>query len=140
MHAQPVHYSDRACILFQPDWNFSLFIPPKNLKNQNFEKMKMCTKNHNNMMYGSWDMEWDRQNFFSFWANFWLFTPLATQKIKIWKNEQTIMSSFYTCVTKIIIICMLPEIWSVTDIIFCHFGPLFTLLTLFCPFKIWEKC
>ena len=24
--------------------------------------------------------------------------------------------------------CMVPEIWSKTDIIFCHFGPFFTLL------------
>ena len=118
---------------------FPFLSPLKTWKIKILKKWK-CVPKTTIMMYGSWDMEWDRQNFFSFWANFWLFTPLATQKIKIWKNEQTIMSSFYTCVTKIIIICMLPEIWSVTDIIFCHFGPLFTLLTLFCPFKIWEKC
>ena len=32
------------------------------------------------------------------------------------------MSSFYTCLTKItIILCMLPDTWSATDIIF---GPL----------------
>ena len=48
--------------------------PPKNLKNQNFEKMSksgdiilhMCTTNDDHMMYGSWDMEHDRQNFLSF--------------------------------------------------------------------------
>ena len=53
--------------------HFLPFYPPKNLKNQNFEKCKnllkislfyTCTKNHNHMMYGSWDMECDRQNFF----------------------------------------------------------------------------
>ena len=65
---------------------FSLFIPPKNLKNQNFEKMKMCTKNHNHMRYDSWDMEWDRHNFFSFWANFCPFNTLLTLKIKIWEK------------------------------------------------------
>ena len=41
------------------------------------------------------------------------------------------MSSFYTCVSKITIIqCMLPEIWSVTDIIFIilgHFLPFYPL-------------
>ena len=48
--------------------------PPNKLKNQNFEKMKkisgdfiilhMCTKNHDHMMYASWDMECNRHNFF----------------------------------------------------------------------------
>ena len=41
--------------------------PPKNTKNQNFEKIKKpagdiilhtCTKTHNHMSYGSSDMEW----------------------------------------------------------------------------------
>ena len=41
----------------------------------------------NHVMYGSWDMERDRQNFFSFWPNFCTFTPL-TRKIKIWKTEK----------------------------------------------------
>ena len=50
--------------------------PTHNPKNQNFEKMKkitgdiiilhMCTINENHMMYGSWDMECDRQNVLSF--------------------------------------------------------------------------
>ena len=58
--------------------HFLPFYPPKNPKNQNFEKGKnlleissfyilhMCTKNYNHMMYASWDTEWDRQNFSSF--------------------------------------------------------------------------
>ena len=34
--------------------------------------------------------------------------------------------SFYTSVPQMTIIwCMLPEIWSMTVIIFCHFGPFF---------------
>ena len=47
--------------------HFLHFYPPKNPKNQNFDKMKettgdiivlhMCTINDNPMMYGSWDME-----------------------------------------------------------------------------------
>ena len=37
----------------------------------------MFTKNHNHMMYGSWDTEWDRQNFLSFWAIFCPFTTPA---------------------------------------------------------------
>ena len=46
--------------------------------------LHMCTKNHNHMMYASWDMEYDRHNFLSFWALFCPFTPLLTPKIKIW--------------------------------------------------------
>ena len=59
---------------------YCLFYPPKNLKNQNFEKMKktpgdiiilqMSTINDNHMMYGSWDMKRDEQNFLSIWTIF----------------------------------------------------------------------
>ena len=41
------------------------------------------------MMYGSWDTEWDRQNFLSFWAIFCPFTtPLMIPKIKILKKYE----------------------------------------------------
>ena len=63
-----------------------------------------CAKNHNHMMYGCWDTEWERQKFLSFWVIFCPFTLLTTWKIKIlikWKKYLR-MSSFYTCV---------PEIW-----------------------------
>ena len=53
-------------------------------KYQNFGKIKKapgdiiilhgCTRNDNHMMYGSWDMEHDRQNFLSFWTIFCPFT------------------------------------------------------------------
>ena len=64
---------------------FCHFNPPKNLKNQNFEKMKktpsriiilhMYTIKDNHMMYGSWDTECDRENFLSCWTIFCHFTP-----------------------------------------------------------------
>ena len=41
--------------------------------------LHMCTINENHMMYGSLDMDRDRQNSFSFWTIFCLFTPLTTQ-------------------------------------------------------------
>ena len=72
------------------------FYPPKNPENQNFENMKimpgdinilyMYTINDNHVMYGSWDMEHNGQNFLSFWTAFCPFTPLKTQKIKIFKK------------------------------------------------------
>ena len=60
------------------------------------------------------------------------YTPLTARKIKIlkiWKNRLEI-SSFYTGVTNIMIICYtVPEIWRVTDIIVIfHFGLIFALL------------
>ena len=67
--------------------HFLAFYPTNNPQNQHFQKMKkppgyiiilhLCTTNDDHMMYGSRDMEHDRQNFFSFWT---------TQKMKIWKK------------------------------------------------------
>ena len=121
--------------------HFLPFYPPNNPKNQNFEKMKtmpgviiilhMPNINDHHMMCGSWDIEHDRQNFLSFWTIFCPFTPLTTQKIKIlkkWKKHLEI-SSFYTSVPKIMIICYtVPEIWHVTDVIIFHFRSFFVLL------------
>ena len=52
------------------------------------------------------------------------------QDSKKWKDLLEI-SSFYTCVWNITIIwCMLPDIWSATDRIFCHYGPFFSFTPL----------
>ena len=98
-------------------------------KNKNSEKMKKisrhiiflqkCTKNHDHMLYCSWDMARDGCNcYFLFWAIFCPFTPLTAQKIKIskkWKEHLEI-SSFYTCVPKIMIgWCTVPEKWCAAD-------------------------
>ena len=88
----------------------------------------MCTKNHNNLMYSSWDTEWDGQNFLSFSAIFWPFyPPKQPGKSKFWKNEKsTWRCHHFTCVPKMTILwCMILEIWSATDSIFCHLGPFF---------------
>ena len=89
--------------------------------------LHLGTTNDNHMMYGYWDTERDRQNFFSFWINL----PPNYQEIKIlkkWKKHLEIWS-FYMRVTKIMIICYaVPEIWHVTDIIIFHFGLFLTLL------------
>ena len=80
-------------------------------------------------------MEWGRLNFYHFGPFSPFYPPsLTTQKIKIlkkWKKGSRDAIIQYTwCVPKIMIIWgMLPEIWSVTDIIFCHFGPFFALLS-----------
>ena len=82
--------------------------------------LHMCTINENHMMYGSWDKEHDRQNFFSIWTILCPFTPLTTQKIKIKKMKKQKQKktkktktnkkhleilSFYTSMPNIMIIC-----------------------------------
>ena len=62
---------------------FLPFYHPNNPKNQNFEKiektpgdiiiLQMCTRNDNNTMYGSWDMECDGKFFFVILDRFWPF-------------------------------------------------------------------
>ena len=131
-----MHAPDR---IFSHFGLFFVLLPPNNAENQNFEKMKKtpgdiiishkCTTNENHIIYDSWYMKCDRQNFLSFWATFYPFNPLATQKIKILKkwNKHLEVSSFYTSVPKIMIICYtVPEIW--------HDRQLFFILGYFLPF------
>ena len=67
--------------------NFLPLYLPKNLKNQNFEKIKnrpgdimilhKCTKNHNHMLHCSWDMTCDQCLIVTF--HFGIFFTLLTQ-------------------------------------------------------------
>ena len=64
---------------------FYPFIPPKDPKNQNFQKLgkksgdiiilHRWTINGNRMIYSSWDMEHNGLIFLSFWPIFCTFTP-----------------------------------------------------------------
>ena len=61
--------------------------------------LHMFTKNDIHMMYGSWDMVRDRQNFWQFWVILCPFTSLTTQKIKIskkWKKCSEISDVIFT--------------------------------------------
>ena len=86
----------------------------------------MCTKNHDHMLYCSWDMAHDTCNFdFSFWAIFCPFTHAPhlpppppnipkNQNFRKWKKDLEI-SSFYTSEPNIMIRwCMVPEIRCTT--------------------------
>ena len=82
--------------------------------------LQKCTKNYDHMVYCSWDVVHDRGNwYFSFWAIFCPFTPLKAQKIEIskqWKKNHLEISSFKTCVPKIMIRwCRVPKKWCATD-------------------------
>ena len=89
--------------------------------------LHICTTNDNHVMYGSWDMEGERLNFLSFWTVFCAFMPLSTQKIKIFKKRKRYIKILQTYMT--VIQFMVPQIWSTMDIIFCHLGQFFPLLT-----------
>ena len=43
--------------------------------------LHICTINDNHVMYGSWDMERDGQNFLSFWTVSFSFTPPTNPKM-----------------------------------------------------------
>ena len=126
-------YSDMECLHRH---NFCHFRPlfailphywPRKLKfGKNVKKtpgdiilLHMCTINQDHMMYGSYDMKFNRQNFFVFLGNFLSFYSLTSWKMKIPKRKKTLgISSFYTSVQKIMIIhYTVPEIWRMTDVI-----------------------
>ena len=78
-----------------------------------------CTKNHDHMLYCSWDTVHDRCScYFSFWAIFSPFTSLTCPKNgnfkKMRKTPGDIIISSW--VPKIMIRwCPVPEIWCATD-------------------------
>ena len=106
---------------------------PNNPKNQNFEKMKKKNiwRYGNYMIYDSWDMEHDRQNFLSVWTIFCHFTPLKPWKIKIlkkWKKTPGNIIILHKCTKNHDICYTVLEIQCVTDVIIFYFGLFFALL------------
>ena len=106
---------------------FLHFYPLNSPKNENFKTIKKkkktlgdiiilhkCTKNHDHMLYCSWDMVRDRCNFFilSYFFPFYLLNSLKNQKLKRKMEKRLVISPFYTCVRKMMIRwCMVPETW-----------------------------
>ena len=85
-----------------------------------------------------WDTEWDT---WFFWHFGWFFAPLPSppnnpenQNLEKMREASRDLIILHKCIKNITIIwCMLPEIWSVTDIIFCHFGSFFVLFHYWPP-------
>ena len=117
--------------------------PPPPLTTQRIKTLKkwkkvprdilhMCTINDNHMIYGSWDINCNRQIFLSSWAIFCLFTHLTARKMEISKKwiKSLEISSFYTRVPKFTTIgYAVLEIWYVTYVIVVfHLGRFFALL------------
>ena len=57
--------------------------------------LHLSTTNDNHIMYGSWDMEFNRQNLFSYWTTFCPFT----EKSKFWKKKPGDIISLHLCPT-----------------------------------------
>ena len=111
------------------------FLLPNNLKNHNFEKMKKsprdtiilhrCNINDNHIIYDSWNTAHHWQDFLSFWTISCPFTPPNNPKNQNFekKNKKTLDVCHKSTTW-----CIVPEIWSMTNRIFCHFGLFFALL------------
>ena len=120
---------------------FLPFYPPDNPKNQNFEKMKkspgdiiiiMCTINDDPIMYGSWDMEHNRQNFLSFWTIFLHFYPANNPKNQTFEKMKKPPRDIITLDVCIINNNhMMYGSWDIE-----HNGQKFlSFWTIFCPFS-----
>ena len=102
------------------------------------------------MIYGSWDMERNRQNFFVILDHFLpSYLPEQSVKSKFWKNEKKACRYNFTHVYHKLSItfiwCMVPEIWSATDRTFCNVGSFFVLWPNQQPKNLklkkkWKKC
>ena len=128
-----------------------------NCKKSKFEKLKriprdiiilhMCTINDSHMIYGSWDVECDRQNILSFWTIFCTFTPLTTQKIRILKKMKKPPKDIITLHMRTINDNhMMYGSWDMdrNGQTFCHFWTVFCPFTLLTTWKIkllknWKK-
>ena len=114
-----------------------------------------CTKNHDHILYYSWDIVRDGCNcYFSFWAIFALLhapppsaPPVTAWKMKMKKKKKKIEKKnknkktttggiIFASIPKIMMTCCtVPEIWCMTYVIISHFGLFFALL----PLKISKK-
>ena len=119
---------------------FFALTPPNNPKNQNFEKYEKTTwryyhfthvyKNNNRLMYGSWDVERDGENFMSFWIFCCLLCPNNPENQNFDKLKKTPGDIIISNVCTIYDNHMMYGSWDIK-----RYGPNFLLFwTIFCPF------
>ena len=111
----------------------------KNPKILNFERNeKKCWRYHhvthvyqkpNHMTYGYWDTEGERI-FCHLGPFFALISPKQPRKSKFLKRKKTsrVVIISHLCIKNMIIWCMLTQIWSATDMTFCHCRSFYALL------------
>ena len=90
--------------------------------------LHMCIKNHNHIIYSSWDVEWDKDNF-SYFGPFCPFNPLTTWKIKVLKLNKTSGDNIILHICNINDNHMIYGSWEVEHNRhnFCHSGPFFAI-------------
>ena len=127
---------DRICCYFGPLFRFLPFTPLTSRKIKILKKWKkkrpadiiilqMCTINDHNVMYGSWDMEHNRQFFLPFWT---IFCPFIQQ---VTTEKNTRRYHHFTQVHQkswsyAILFILTYGVWE------CNFY--FSFWTIFCPF------
>ena len=103
----------------------------KTLKKKWKKCMEILSFYDNHMIYGSWDMKCNRQNFFSHLV-FYPTNNLKNQNLEKGKNKRNPWRyhHFTEVQLTIIIICYnTPAIWCMTDVIFIlHFGLIFPVI------------
>ena len=82
------------------------------------------------MIYGSWNISCDRQNFSSFWAIFCPFSPLTTWKIKILTLKKTPRDIIILHICNINDNHMMYGSWDMG----CDRHNFLSFWTIFCPF------
>ena len=95
--------------------------------------LHMCTKNHNHLRYGSWDMEWDIF-FCHFGGSFCPLTLLTTQKIKIHIKMKNTSGDIILLMCTKNLDHMMYASWDIEYDSFCIFNQLTTL-----KIEIWNK-
>ena len=147
-----LRYQARHTEFFVLLGHFLPFYPTNNLENQTSEKMKqntgdiiishMSTINKNHMIYDFWDMECNRQNFFSFdhFLSFYpspLALPFNNPKNQNFEKIKETPRDIYHNFTQVYHKWQSHDIWwflryqlqlQQTDF-FCHPGPFFCLFT-----------
>ena len=92
--------------------------------------LHICTINGNYMIYGSWDMECNRQNVLSFWTVFCPFTPSGSRKPKFLKYEKNTGTHYH--------FTNVYHKWQSYDVLFLRYGVqriyFFIILDRFLPF------
>ena len=82
------------------------------------------------MIFDSWNIRCDKQNFLSFWTVFCPFTPLRTLKIKLCKNEKNTWRYYH--------FTYVYHKWQSYDVWFLIYGAepteFFVISTIFYPF------
>ena len=90
-----------GCNCYFSFWAIFPLLPPNSPKNENLKKnekrkkapggiiLHKCTKNHDHMLYCSWDIVYERCHYFSFWAILPFYRSNSLKKSKFQKNEKS---------------------------------------------------